>query len=218
MCDGVDAMTPGSATGNAWNRDLNDGNAGFYGSIPLSMGILPVQLTSFSGLAQPEGVRLQWETANESQFSQYEIERSDDGQSFMKIAAVSAENSPSGASYEYLDQNPLSGTAYYRLKMIENDGSYSYSDIVSVTINPAIPQIQLYPNPASDMVKVYTPGKATGILIFNANGDLVCSVSPASGYGDAYLLTTKDLPNGVYEVVVLLENGRKTNKELVLSR
>jgi len=111
---------------------------------------LPVKLTSFSGTYKNNIATLNWDTENEENFSHFEIERSKDGISFETVGTKEAlVNQQSKKAYQYADDlSAVAGTVfYYRLKMIDQDAHYKYSNVISlrkdsksikgVTLNPS---------------------------------------------------------------------------------
>lgn len=112
-------------------------------------GILPVELTSFTAEAIADEVLLKWKTASETNNRGFDIERKT-GIGWEKIAFVSGKiNSTSPNSYSYLDDIiGESGVISYRLKQIDLDGSYTYSEIAEVSLNPdEFTLEQNFPNP-----------------------------------------------------------------------
>jgi mannan endo-1,4-beta-mannosidase len=112
---------------------------------------LPVTLVSFEGMITDDNtILLKWNTARETGFKEFVLERSPDIRRFVPIATVQPLES---RFYEYPDKNATSEVYYYRLKMVDNDGSYTYSRIVSVTglRNKAM---IVYPSPTADYIKI----------------------------------------------------------------
>lgn len=96
--------------------------------------ILPVELMGFDGRALDEGVMLDWATATERDSKRFVVERSMDGEKFLPIGEVAAQgHSGIPVFYSFLDGQPLLATAYYRLLQEDNDGSMTYSRVVSVS-------------------------------------------------------------------------------------
>ncbi len=98
---------------------------------------LPIILASFTGQKQETTVLLKWQTATEQNNKEFEIERRTDGSKFEKIGIITSKNNIAGSSYTYVDAYPLSGNNYYRLKSVDIDGKYSYSNSVEITFNLA---------------------------------------------------------------------------------
>lgn len=114
-------------------------------------GLLPVTLLSFTANNSNAAVSLKWNVAAESNFKQYEIERSTDAVHFNAIGTVSAQNK---SSYSFLDnKTPVVNTVFYRLKLIDIDGRYSYSNIVPIRLSLKSAVI-IFPNPAKNEITV----------------------------------------------------------------
>ena len=109
---------------------------------------LPINLISFTGKATQKGNDLAWKTTNEKNFSHFEIQRSENAKIFDTLGEVKGNSSE---KYEYQDRTPPLGVGglYYRLKMIDLDGTYTFSKIISIEniIGKAIVG-NFYPNPS----------------------------------------------------------------------
>lgn len=109
-------------------------NFAYNGTLP-SLVVLPVSLTSFTARKSNNQIQLAWSTASESNNSHFEIERSVNGTDFVKIGErKGAGNSSSVLNYSFIDNNPASGTNYYRLKQVDFDGKFEYSDIQAASL------------------------------------------------------------------------------------
>lgn len=116
--------------------------------------ILPVRLVSWNAVSQGEKVKLTWKTSEEFNSREFIIERSNDGFNFLSIKRINAAgNSQSEKTYSVWDEHPLQGSNYYRLKMIDIDGSYEYSTVVKVIRAEHIPA-QLINNPVTDRLEI----------------------------------------------------------------
>ena len=93
---------------------------------------LPVSLINFSAKKNNSSINLTWTTDDEANMSHYELQRSADGRNFSTIVSVQSKNNFSRSSYTAVDNKPINGIGYYRLKMVETDGSANYSRIVTV--------------------------------------------------------------------------------------
>lgn len=117
----------------------------------------PITLLSFSGTAISSGNQLDWETSGESTEGSFLVERKGpkEGQ-YVAIGLVDRQVSSGAAkSYRFLDASAPSGRALYRLKMVDLDGSVSYSNIVELFRDRGV-GIRVYPNPTSDLVTFST--------------------------------------------------------------
>ena len=108
---------------------------------------LPVTLVTLSATPQGQRVFINWTSLAEKDVSHYELEKSADGQNFTKFGEQKAlGNDELSQGYQSIDNRPINGINYYRLKVWDEDGKFSYSKIVSANINPSAGFI-LYPNP-----------------------------------------------------------------------
>ena len=113
-------------------------------------GTTPVTLTSFNArLLNSENALLNWITQSEINTSHYDVERSEDGIHFTKRAAKNATGSPTiSQNYDYTDLLNTNATiVYYRLKIVDNDGSFKYSNIVPLKLKDVNNEMSVYPNP-----------------------------------------------------------------------
>lgn len=150
--------------------NANPANEVALGSLVLSpVIVLSANLENFTANVKNQQVDLKWNTANEMNVQGFDIEKSVDGKLFNKINFVSATNQLK-ASYSANDLL-LNGAAYYRLKIIDNDGKYSYSNVVKA-IAFSNNSINVYPNPATNMlnVNVLDLNTTKEFTIFNSFG------------------------------------------------
>lgn len=119
--------------------------------VSCSQTALPVKLITFSGKETSTGVLLNWTTATEESFDYFQIERADETLAFNTIAShipgKGDVNVP--AIYTYSDNASVQGKNYYRLKSIDLDGAYEYSDVIMVYTSGSNNAIKLYPNPVN---------------------------------------------------------------------
>jgi len=145
-----DVTVPGDVTtGNpGFSADFSTMSGGLFHSDPASA--LPVELTSFTASTNAKAVLLKWNTATELNNFGFSIERKTANTNFVKIGFVHGSgNSSTPKEYSFADNTVSAGKYSYRLKQIDNDGSYKYSKIVEVNIgSPAAFALdQNYPNP-----------------------------------------------------------------------
>jgi len=136
--------------------------------------LLPVTLTTFEATGKQKSVQLTWAADIEDQFAGYEVQRSLDGQSYQKIAWVDAKGTAGGpARYELYDNEPaFNQPMYYRLRMVDLDGTAEFSPIRSVTLQQKAEAV-LFPNPSKGQFfirfeEAVQPG--TQLEIFDALG------------------------------------------------
>ncbi len=139
---------------------------------------IPVELTGFAANVAGEAINLEWSTATETNNKGFEVERSEDGENFSKIAFVDGMGTTTEAqSYIFTDRNAVGGTYYYRLRQVDFDGTYAYSDVVEVEFVPSEYSLQQnYPNPfnPSTTIKFALPVEAkVTVTLYNALGQRV---------------------------------------------
>jgi hypothetical protein len=115
---------------------------------------LPVGLTQFQVRKLGEQALIQWTTASEMNVDRYEIERSEFGQDFQWVGVTRATNRPN--SYSFIDQQVPSKRLYYRLKMIDFDGSFQYSSVQSIDFITEALNVGWYSNQGASMVHIST--------------------------------------------------------------
>ncbi len=142
------------------------------GGITLGPQVLPLQLISFEGKANTTGTNtLKWETEQEESVSHFEILRSIDGDEWELAGEVEAENFYNGATYRFVD-NPLNqGNYYYKLAMVDLDGSIDYSTVLHLKPSREL-DFEVFSSVASDYVQVAYPSisPSTKVYIFDAFG------------------------------------------------
>ena len=136
--------------------------------------VLPVELISFEiTKVNKEAISLKWEVATELNTFEYIIEKSVDGEKFETISILTAMGS--NRSYHFEDENPNEGRSYYRLKMIDYDGSFEYSDIKTANLAES-KSLSIYPTKAKSQITIaYTAetNQLSEVSIFNIQGQKV---------------------------------------------
>ena len=164
--------------------------------------VLPVTLLSFNATATNAGKSLlTWSTATELNNHHFDIERSNDGLAFATIGQVTAINTSNGSAYRYIDQSPLTGSNYYRLKQVDFDGKVAYSTVQKVDF-AAKAAISVYPNPATNNLFVQSDGTSIikTITITDALGKTVLRQTNINT--KQYTLDVSQLAKGMYFVKV----------------
>lgn len=160
---------------------------------------LPLELTSFRGENQDKNVLLQWSTAQEQALETFVVERSDDGFRWVSITeVVAAGNTNSNRDYTFLDQQPLNGANYYRLKALSSNGQVDISPVVFLSVNGAN-AVHIWPNPVRETL-YYSLAEATEeqltLRIFNTSGQIVAE---RTNDGQALSsITIDNLQEGLY--------------------
>lgn len=163
--------------------------------------LLPITLLSFGGEVQTTGNYLSWETAEEINALKFEVERSFDGLNFIKVGEIEA----SGANhYYFMDDIQLSGTAYYRLRLIDDDFSATLSAVI-VLQHDASAAVSLYPNPASNQATVHYPAtfNLNTIQLFDITGKLISEEYANNNNSNTLPVNAANLLPGIYVLVLM---------------
>jgi hypothetical protein len=174
---------------------------------------LPIALLSFSSKKTQQGILLNWTTANEVNSSKFIIQHSTDGSVFKSIGTVKALGS-GASSYEFTDNTPANGIYYYRLQIIDKDGSGSYSKVVCVNFGDN-EFLSISPNPVKDFAIINfskTVDKAT-IAVYDLTGKTVL-IQAITGT-NTFKLNTQTWTNGVYRITVNTAKGIFNEKLLI---
>jgi len=173
--------------GDGWmhNSYLQQGNISqFFGGVgdgwastyhPLAP--LPINFLFFNAAKKESTAVLSWELAQDEDVAEFEVERSAEAVSFTRIGSVNQSND-ANKRYQYDDVAPLTGHNYYRLKVLKQDGKYEYTGTRLVVFEATDEGgIKVYPNPASDFVRVSLTGSWASsqvvINMYDAAGKLV---------------------------------------------
>lgn len=189
------------------------GAGAVYRVIPRA--VTPVSLTSFNGVAVNNNVNLFWKTEQESALLNYEIEYSENGMLFQKIGTVPARNSSREELYNFLHTNSSRALQFYRLKILNADGSFKYSAIIKIQNSQPNKGNFVQPSLISNgVMQIYLPESFTKVEIFNSNGGSVAqkNISQTSGL---LQMPVSHLAAGIY-VVRLSNNNNFMQQKIVI--
>ena len=169
-----------------------------------SFGALPLSLLQFTGTtAHAAQVQLQWKTAQEINTKDFEVEWATDGLQYKKITTISAAgNSTVNRQYSYLHTQPTDGNNYYRLKMQDIDGSFTYSPVVKVTIAVETLSVNFFPNPVADFLQMNINAIKSETIVLNlhsADGKIIASKQfPVVKGSNQFTWNFQSVPAGNY--------------------
>ncbi len=139
--------------------------------------ILPLTLLSFDAEKKGGKVETKWQTEQEVNTDYFDVERSTNGVNFASIGQVKATGLKQKSNYSLTDNTPpQSNTLYYRLKMLDRDGTFEYSKVKSISNKASKGDIKIYPNPISNTIKAELTSISSGdidISIVDAFGKVV---------------------------------------------
>jgi predicted RecA/RadA family phage recombinase len=231
--NGINWFSQTPAADNDWrgvtfglNRFVAVGSSGTANRVMVTtFTLLSASLLSFQAAAKDCQADLEWKTASEVNTSHFEVESSSDGRNFRAIGRVEAQGNGNGRTYGFRAAQ-VPGRSYYRLKMADLDGKFTYSPVKNLTMGCAgQTRLSIYPNPltqgASLSFRLSTGyrGNAKAELV-TTEGRLIRSMALSVGMGvNNYSLSAEDLPAGVYTLRVSSEAGEPlTEPQRVIKR
>jgi hypothetical protein len=184
---------------------------------------LPVTLAVFKVSKEAQAALLAWSTTEETNADRFGIERSTDAKSWQHLGQQLAVNRGKETNaYSFVDASPMAGVNYYRLKMIDRDGTYSYSRVQSASFIVSGLQLVVYPNPVSERFflkdasgRTLAADNVARLSVANAQGVIVInSTGPVSSDG----LDVRQLPTGMYVVAISLTDGTLSTHKVIVNR
>ncbi|MBK7269327.1 MAG: T9SS type A sorting domain-containing protein [Flavobacteriales bacterium] len=168
----------------------------------LDCTVLPIELVYFEGAAAADHVLLSWSTQTEYNSDRFIVERSSNGSDFVAVGSLEAAGSSVGViDYAFKDLGPMPGTGYYRLRMIDRDGTSKLSDVISVNYRAAGTDLVLYPSPAQDKILIdLRDGVGSGMLflVSDAQGRVVSDGKLISSEQRTAQIDLTGLDAGIY--------------------
>ena len=178
--------------------------------------ILPIELSSFTGICDDRSVLVQWSTAAETNNHYFTVERGASGQNWQAIGTVGAAgNSVVLHAYSFIDRHPDQAISYYRLMQTDFDGNNTYSLVVAVERcgGSATENLIIFPNPSVgkfDLLYTGDKDRIYSVAVFNSSGEKILE---STGFLSAIDLTHK--APGIYYVQVQL-NSKIINQQIIL--
>jgi endo-1,4-beta-D-glucanase Y len=175
----------------------------YIGSCPAS---LPVTLVNFTGKYDSGVVKLEWNTGSEKDASHFDIERSADGENFVKIGKVNAAgNSTRPEYYTFLDPEPLNGISYYRLVVVDNDGKSAAGNVIA--IEKESPGITVFPNPSSGEITIAMKETGEKISCLTITDILGKEILSLNNEFSVKTIDISSLPEGTYIITACHSQG-----------
>jgi len=173
---------------------------------------LPLKWLSFTAqLNSSKQTVLNWKVEGELNISRYEIEWSADGIHFTTIATVNY-NVVAGGNYAAIHIQPLKGNNYYRIRQVDVDGKYGYSNIQLVKLTDSI-VISIYPNPASDVINIVGWNNIKQMQLYDISGRKVNEWRLPHP-----TINVKKLVNGMYILKAELNTGEIVEQKVMVNR
>ena len=203
---------------------IRQGSGGTLGSTPQCIidalkvstdwadATLPVTLKSFTASLQNNKPVLNWITTNEINMGSYVIERSNDAKVYYTIANVFAKNGSNENTYSYTDIQAQNGTAWYRIKMVDNDGTFVYSNAIPLSAKSSL-TLALKANPVQHTL-IFThsiAGSSSEIQIINFSGKVLINKQLQPNTTESSVNVAL-LASGTYYLVYQNENEKTAIK------
>lgn len=209
--------TPGCNNSGCTNSAGAAGGTNSVGIVVNATGVLPIELLAFNANARNNRVDLDWTTASEKNTDYFLVERSTDALNWQSIEKVPANGTTKVAhSYTGTDYNPPAGLVYYRLISVDYDRSEQYSPMYAINFQATLPDMVLYPNPASGQLTIAFSANATlpDISLYDATGRTF-AVNVLESLDSKLILDISSLKAGLYYLVARLNGDLKTAKLIV---
>ncbi|MFK7810638.1 MAG: T9SS type A sorting domain-containing protein, partial [Saprospiraceae bacterium] len=175
---------------------------------------LPVELISFRVIERGTSASLTWQTASEENNSHFEVEHSTNGRNFQTLDKVIGNGTTSEIQeYNYSHDNAAVGINYYRLRQVDFDGGFEYSDVVSIEVE-GDSKVNLYPTVADQQITVSfgeTTREDKEVLIYNIAGLQVSAAQIPAGT-DRFEVPVANLQTGIYFVHMMVNGELATFK------
>ncbi|HMU70755.1 MAG TPA: T9SS type A sorting domain-containing protein, partial [Chitinophagales bacterium] len=159
---------------------------------------------------QGHAVKLEWTTASELNNDKFIIERSSNGDDFDAIGIVSGAGTTEIVhNYQFFDQAPAGGINYYRLKQVDLDGAFTYSQMIVVEVSGEASYLKIYPNPSNGLCTIMNTDGSSEIVMLNELGEVVYTIT---GNANITHINIGQLPAGMYTVVQITNGAYRSGK------
>jgi hypothetical protein len=211
------AMTSSNATGYFPDGEVEDYRV-WVGEYPLD-----VKMISFDAKGMNNKTAyLKWQTTAEENFDRFEVERSANGSQWVSAGVVKSKGTGTSSinNYSFTDLQPYRGQTFYRLKLIDANGQFQYSEIRSVTFKDFVEQFTISPNPARDKAVVTMQANSSftaTLLVTDFTGRTVRkqAVQLNPGINRVEIVNAASLQNGMYVVQLVSGEMKITGKLLI---
>lgn len=209
------SLMPRSAVSSAGSSyTTNPGGATKNGLGLNDQVLLPINFSSFTGIANGCSANLAWATSTEQNSSYFGVEYATDGNTFIQVGTVASKNRPTGAKYSYVFNRLASGTGYFRLKGVDFDGRFSYSPTVAVTGTGdcAARSLSVSPNPVTSVINVNGLAAGDQVALLDGNGKQLAELTAT---GTSQRINVSMYAKGVYILSVKSSSGNSSNVKVV---
>lgn len=208
--------------------DFNKLYAVGYGQFPGTFGVIARYLLSSGGplpvndlvlkaAAQNNKVLIQWETAAGQNVAGFNVQRSADGISFSSVGyVVSNGSSYVKSTYSVYDMQPLQGFNFYRLKIVDRDGGFTFSETVAVSLGQELFTFEISPNPVKNILFVKVNGeRENGTLrVIDAAGRVLKEAKVSLTGNSNFSVNINGVPNGIYTLQLVTPTKSESRRFL----
>ncbi len=182
--------------------------------ISSSCTILPVTLRGFSIIEKNCTAVLSWISETEINLNKYEVEYSTNATAYNKIGELLGKGSNN--SYSFTNKILIDGKGYYRLKVVDIDGKYSYSDIIVSNVKCGGKLISVFPNPANNILDINVEGYSTKLKMsfIDMSGRLIMQNQLSNGINK---IDCSKISSGTYTITCKDENGNVENRKVTIA-
>jgi len=184
---------------------------------------LPFSFTSIRAYREQEQVNVEWKVTAQSDIHHYDVERSANGLNFVKLTEVAATGiNGSNAVYSVIDQLPLAGDNYYRIRSFSNGGGIKISPVAKVTMTKGEPSISVYPNPVTKsglgLLFAEMQKGSYQLRMLNVMGQAVMtqSVSHSGGSASLSVPLSQAIGKGLYRLEITRPDQVKVVKTVMV--
>ena len=198
-----------------------------YAQAITPFGVLPVAMKNFTATKKSNTCDLNWTTVSEINCTGFDIERASDRLLFSKIGKVNSKsvngNSNTTLQYYFQDNMPLIGNNYYRLKQLDVDGNYKYSNIAMIKFDEtsALSIQSVFPNPAVEFTEIILFSKYSGkcnIVLYDEAGRKINRFAKQLINGNNSInINTTCLSKGIYIINMTTDNGLSVSTKLIVN-
>ena len=192
--------------------------SGLTTSLPICNGsngcpVLPIELADFQVITHKDNIEIEWTTAYESNLLEFTVERSDDAIKFYPLSIQAPKgNDFSKTAYNFVDNNPLNGVHYYRLKIKEKDGIVTYSKTLSARWGSK-KTLSVYPNPFNQALTIDLSDAKTETAHCEIM-DMTGRVHISETFNIHDKINTGNLPVGMY-ILRIIQEGTVLEKKIL---
>jgi hypothetical protein len=176
--------------------------------------LMPLTFTYMKAFPLDKKVAVNWKTEGENNSRKYVIERSGSDMNFKGVSEISASSAP-GNTYSWIDESPMAGANFYRIRSVENDKESTTGKVMKVAISEILPAVTLHYSPASNgAMKVHIEDARPGLYkaaLYSASGQVISTsgISHTGGISDHTISTPSGFAGGVYILEVVTPEGKR---------